>query len=147
MRSQRSRHLDVRYASLSLRPMSTKPARANGMRVHGMRSRVFRLRSDLWEQRHHLLVSDSKCVPFLTLDRSSPLCLPSIRSKCHLEHDACTRHVNIEPIHMGQCDNCHNVTCPFFGQCRSEQGNYTCVCPAIDTCPPVRVSSCFLTRC
>ncbi len=66
----------------------------------------------------------------------------SFRSKCHLEYDACTRHLNIEPIHMGQCNNCHNVTCSFNGQCRSEQGNYTCVCPSRNTCPPVRV--CFL---
>ncbi|CAF0752008.1 unnamed protein product [Adineta ricciae] len=59
-------------------------------------------------------------------------------SKCHLEYDACTRHSNIEPIHMGECNNCHNVTCPFFGECRSEQGNYSCNCPSKETCPPTR---------
>jgi hypothetical protein len=40
---------------------------------------------------------------------------------------------------MGECNNCHNITCPFYGQCRSEQGNYTCLCPARSTCSPVRV--------
>ncbi|CAF3324637.1 unnamed protein product [Rotaria sp. Silwood1] len=59
-------------------------------------------------------------------------------SQCHLEYDACTGRKDIKPIHMGQCNNCHNVTCPFNGQCRSEQGNYTCVCPSRDTCPPVQ---------
>jgi hypothetical protein len=45
---------------------------------------------------------------------------------------------------MGQCNNCHNVTCPFHGQCRSEQGNYTCICPTRNTCPSVRVCFFFL---
>ncbi|CAF3750071.1 unnamed protein product [Adineta steineri] len=59
-------------------------------------------------------------------------------SRCHLEYEACTRRVSIEPVHMGQCDNCHNITCPFNGQCKSEQGNYTCTCPSKDTCEPLR---------
>jgi len=40
---------------------------------------------------------------------------------------------------MGQCNNCHNITCPFNGQCQSQQGNYTCICPTRDTCPPLPV--------
>ncbi|CAF4244959.1 unnamed protein product [Rotaria sp. Silwood2] len=60
-------------------------------------------------------------------------------SQCHLEYDACIgRRSDIKPIHMGQCNNCHNVTCPFNAQCQSEQGNYTCVCPSRNTCPPVQ---------
>lgn len=66
--------------------------------------------------------------------------LIAFRSTCHLEYDACTRHSDIKPMHMGPCNNCHNVTCPFNGQCQSEQGNHTCICPTRDTCPPVRVS-------
>ncbi|CAF3381609.1 unnamed protein product [Rotaria socialis] len=62
----------------------------------------------------------------------------SYSSQCHLEYDACTRHLDIRPIHMGQCNNCHNVKCPFHGRCQSEQGNYTCVCPSRNTCSPVR---------
>ncbi|CAF1530523.1 unnamed protein product, partial [Rotaria sordida] len=69
-------------------------------------------------------------------------------SQCHLEYDACIGRLNVKPIHMGQCNNCHNVTCPFNGQCRSEQGNYTCVCPSRNICPPVQVCfffSCYMT--
>jgi len=40
---------------------------------------------------------------------------------------------------MGECNNCHNVICPFNGQCRSEQENYTCICPARNSCLTVRV--------
>lgn len=65
------------------------------------------------------------------------------RSQCHLEYDACIGRLDIKPIHMGECNNCHNVTCPFNGQCRSNQGNYTCSCPARSTCPPARVCSVF----
>jgi len=64
-------------------------------------------------------------------------------SHCHLQHDACTRRVEIQAIHMGQCNNCHNVTCPFYGQCRSEQGTHSCVCPSINTCSAVRNSESY----
>ena len=46
-------------------------------------------------------------------------------------------------MHIGQCNNCHNITCPFNGKCQSEQGNYTCICPSRNTCSPVRVSLVF----
>jgi len=72
------------------------------------------------------------------------LILILFRSTCHLEYEACTKHLDIKPFHMGQCNNCHNITCPFNGQCRSEQGNYTCICPTRDTCPPLPpVRVCF----
>lgn len=45
---------------------------------------------------------------------------------------------------MGQCNNCQNVVCPFHGQCRSEQGNYTCICPTRNSCSTVRV--CYLLK-
>jgi hypothetical protein len=65
-----------------------------------------------------------------------------IRSTCLLEYDACTRQTDIKPRHMGQCNNCQNVVCPFYGHCQSEQGNYTCICPSKHSCPTMRV--CYL---
>lgn len=61
------------------------------------------------------------------------------RSKCFLEYEACTRQVNIKPVHMGQCDNCRNIVCPFNGQCLSDQRNYSCICPTKNSCPIIRV--------
>ncbi|CAF0927203.1 unnamed protein product [Rotaria sordida] len=58
-------------------------------------------------------------------------------SKCFLEYDACTRRINIKPSHMGQCNNCQDVVCPFNGQCQSEQGSYSCICPTTYSCPIV----------
>ncbi|CAF2581690.1 unnamed protein product [Rotaria sp. Silwood2] len=60
-------------------------------------------------------------------------------SRCFLEYDACTRQTNITPNHMGQCNNCQNVECPFNGQCQSEQGSYSCICPSRNSCPIVPV--------
>ncbi|CAF4879182.1 unnamed protein product [Rotaria sp. Silwood1] len=58
-------------------------------------------------------------------------------SQCFLEHDACTRQINIKPNYMGQCNNCENVECPFNGQCQSEQGSYSCICPTRNNCPTI----------
>ncbi|CAF1014592.1 unnamed protein product [Adineta ricciae] len=55
-------------------------------------------------------------------------------SQCLLEHDACTQQKDIKPRHMGPCNNCQNVVCPFNGYCRSEQGNHTCLCSTKDSC-------------
>ncbi|UJR13720.1 hypothetical protein I4U23_000731 [Adineta vaga] len=55
-------------------------------------------------------------------------------SQCLLEYDACTTQKDIKPRHMGPCNNCQNVVCPFHGYCRSEQGNYTCTCPTRESC-------------
>lgn len=64
-----------------------------------------------------------------------------IRSKCYLEQDACKRQIDIKANHMGQCNNCENVICPFHGQCQSQQGNYTCICPIKQSCSYIRVCS------
>lgn len=130
------------YTALSTWSMSTQFQWTNSMWMSRMFGNVFRSGHGLWKQWHHLFVSivdwsflvrRKKLIDFFLL--SIPF-----RSTCHLEYDACTRHADIKAIHMGQCNNCHNVTCPFNGQCRSEQGNYTCSCPTRDTCPPMRVS-------
>ncbi len=58
---------------------------------------------------------------------------------CLLEYDACTRQIDIKADHLGQCNNCQNVICPFNGKCRSEQRNYSCVCPTRKSCSTNRV--------
>lgn len=63
-----------------------------------------------------------------------------IRSKCFLEHDACTRQIDIKARHLGECNNCQDIVCLFHGRCQLEQGTYKCTCPTRDQCQTSRVS-------
>lgn len=63
------------------------------------------------------------------MQKKRSACLFYIRSKCYIEEDACKRQIDIKANHMGECNNCANVICPFHGQCQSEQGKYTCPRP------------------
>jgi hypothetical protein len=135
------RSIDLWRTNMSVWSMSTWIQRSIRMSMYSMFKRLFRSRQDLWSQWEYLHVNCSSefddWFGWYIHETMS-------RSQCHLEYDACTKHVDITPSHMGACNNCRNVTCPFHGQCQSEQGNYTCYCPTKTTCSPARVCCSFL---
>ncbi|CAF1289873.1 unnamed protein product [Adineta steineri] len=59
-------------------------------------------------------------------------------TQCLLEYDACKKQIDIKPKHMGRCNNCQNIICPYHGYCQSEQGNYTCKCLTKANCSTIR---------